>query len=72
MVPTVCENYEYPTQSTNHTFKWAPWDTCGHADYSRLRPLSYPNSDIVGLCFSVDNVASLEDIVLVWCVKNNC
>ncbi len=30
------------------------WDTAGQEDYDKLRPLSYPNSDVILICFSVD------------------
>lgn len=42
------------------------WKTPGHADYDRLRPLSYPETDVFLLCFSVDSPASLEHIASKW------
>jgi GTPase SAR1 family protein len=35
-------------------------------DYDRLRPLSYPGTDIALICFSVDNISSLENIKNKW------
>jgi GTPase SAR1 family protein len=35
-------------------------------DYDRLRPLSYPGTDIVLICFSVDKIVSLENIKQEW------
>ncbi len=32
----------------------ALWDTAGQEEYDKLRPLSYPNTDAVLICFSVD------------------
>jgi GTPase SAR1 family protein len=38
------------------------WDTAGQEGYDRLRPLSYPHTDIFLLCFAVDNIDSLRVI----------
>lgn len=38
----------------------------GQEDYDRLRPLSYPDTDVILMCFSVDNSDSLENIQSKW------
>ena len=30
------------------------WDTAGQEEYEKLRPLSYSQSDVVLVCFSID------------------
>ena len=55
-VPTVFENYLHE----GHTSKGQPvelalWDNAGGEDYCRLRPLTYPDTDVFILCFSVEN-----------------
>jgi Ras family protein A len=42
------------------------WDTAGQEDYDRLRPLSYPNTHTVLICFSVENPESFENIEQKW------
>jgi len=42
------------------------WDTAGQEDYDRLRPLSYPDTDVILMCFSVDSPDSLENIPEKW------
>jgi small GTP-binding protein len=38
------------------------WDTAGQEDYDRLRPLSYPQTDVFLICFSLAGRASLENV----------
>ncbi len=38
------------------------WDTSGQEDYERLRPMSYPQTDVFVLCFSLVNPDSFESI----------
>ena len=44
----------------------ALWDTAGQEDYDRLRPLSYPDTDVILMCFAIDNPDSLENIPEKW------
>ena len=42
------------------------WDSIGHEDYDRLRPLSYPQTDIFLICFSITNPESFENVRTKW------
>jgi Ras-related C3 botulinum toxin substrate 1 len=42
------------------------WDTAGQDDYDRLRPLSYPQTDIFIVAFDVHNHASFEQVKNKW------
>ena len=68
------EDYE----SVLRTFSETPpmfLDTCTRTDVvyvrwcSRLRPLSYPQTDIFLVCFSVVSPASFENIKTKWFVE---
>ena len=39
------------------------WDTRGREDFDRLRPLTYPQTDVFVICFSVVHPWSREDVV---------
>ncbi len=38
------------------------WVTAGQEDYDRLRPLSYPSTDVFILSFAIDNRTSFENV----------
>lgn len=67
-VPTVFENYiTYPTHSASgKTLELALWDTAGQEEYDRLRPLSYPETDLLFVCFAIDCPNSLENVMDKW------
>lgn len=64
-VPTVFENYiTYPVHSpTGKTVELALWDTAGQEEYDRLRPLSYPETDLIFVCFAIDCPNSLDNVL---------
>ena len=50
------------------------FDTGGGEDYHRLRPLSYPGTDIFLVCFSVAEPASFKNVKETWVpeIKHHC
>ena len=65
-VPTVFENYVSDIEVDGKKVELALWDTAGQEDYDRLRPLSYPDTDVILMCFAVDSPDSLENISVKW------
>ncbi|XP_062450808.1 rho-related GTP-binding protein RhoC [Rhea pennata] len=65
-VPTVFENYIADVEVDGKQVELALWDTAGQEDYDRLRPLSYPDTDVILMCFSID---SLENVPEKWTPK---
>jgi len=65
-LPTVFENYTAQMKRGGDVVLLHLWDTAGQEDYDRLRPLSYPNADVVLLCFSTINQASYDNIREKW------
>lgn len=64
-VPTVFENYITQTShaATGKKVELALWDTAGQEEYDRLRPLSYPETDLLFVCFAIDCPNSLENVM---------
>ncbi|CAI8001446.1 Rho-related GTP-binding protein RhoB [Geodia barretti] len=65
-IPTVFENYVSDIEVDGKLVELALWDTAGQEDYDRLRPLSYPDTDVILMCFAVDLPDSLENIHAKW------
>jgi Rho family protein len=61
-IPTVFENYVTQVQFEGKEVELALWDTAGQEEYDRLRPLSYPESDVILIVFSVDFPTSLANV----------
>ncbi|KAK4252039.1 P-loop containing nucleoside triphosphate hydrolase protein [Corynascus novoguineensis] len=66
-VPTVFENYVADVEVDGKHVELALWDTAGQEDYDRLRPLSYPDSHVILICFAVDSPDSLDNVGEKWC-----
>ncbi|XDV16350.1 hypothetical protein PO909_016104 [Leuciscus waleckii] len=62
LTPTVFENYSASETVDGNPVKLALWDTSGVEEYDRLRPLSYPQTDVVLICFSLVDPASFEKV----------
>ena len=70
-IPTVFDNYSTNVMVDNRIIYLSLWDTAGQEDYDRLRPLSYTQTDVFLLCFSINNEASFENIKSKWIPEIN-
>ncbi|KAJ5336531.1 Small GTPase superfamily Ras type [Penicillium brevicompactum] len=50
------------------------WDTAGQEEFDRLRALSYEDTHVLMLCFSVDSPDSFENVSSKWIaeINENC
>jgi Ras-related C3 botulinum toxin substrate 1 len=73
-VPTVFDNYSAPMVCDGVPVSLGLWATAGQEDYDRLRPLSYPQTDVFLICFSVVSPSSFENVTSKWCpeIKHHC
>ena len=56
-------------QVDGQTIQFALWDTAGQEDYEQLRPLSYPNTDVIIICFAIDNRDSFANVPQKWVLE---
>ena len=69
--PTVFDNYsanvDYEDDNgEKKTVSLGLWDTAGQEDYDRLRPLSYPGTDVYLVCFSVVEPSLFANVREKW------
>ncbi|KAH0787005.1 Rho GTPase [Histomonas meleagridis] len=65
-VPTVFENYKAKVKVNGSEYTILLWDTAGQEELENIRTLSYANTDIFLLCFSIIDRASFDNIRNKW------
>ncbi|TRY93091.1 hypothetical protein DNTS_008618, partial [Danionella cerebrum] len=66
MVQWVFDNYAVTVMIGGEPYTLGLFDTAGQEDYDRLRPLSYPQTDVFLVCFSVVSPSSFENVKEKW------
>ncbi|KAL3984379.1 stromal interaction molecule 1 [Sarotherodon galilaeus] len=62
----VFDNYAVTVMIGGEPYTLGLFDTAGQEDYDRLRPLSYPQTDVFLVCFSVVSPSSFENVREKW------
>lgn len=70
-IPTVFDNYTASLKYEDRKVELNLWDTAGQADYDKVRPVSYPETHLFLLCFSVDQPNSLRSVADKWAAEIN-
>ena len=65
-VPTIFENYSFKITSNKTEYNFQLWDTAGQEDLGSLRTLSYPNTNVFMICFSVVSPVTFDNILGKW------
>eukprot|EP00483_Globobulimina_turgida_P000371 UN00371 len=73
-VPTVFDNHSTMVMCDGKVVSLQLWDTAGQEDYDRLRPLSYPGTQVFLLCYSTISGASYANCANRWIpeLKHHC
>lgn len=70
-IPTIFDTYAANIMVDQKPIALGLWDTAGQEDYDRLRPLSYPRTDVFLVCFSLNNKTTLTSVRQKWIPEIN-
>jgi small GTP-binding protein len=73
-IPTVFDNYSVNVMYKDQAINLQLWDTAGQEDYKKLRPLSYPQTDVFIMSFSLVDPVTLENVENAWIqeIREHC
>eukprot|EP01091_Cochliopodium_minus_P006563 TRINITY_DN16514_c0_g1_i1.p1 TRINITY_DN16514_c0_g1~~TRINITY_DN16514_c0_g1_i1.p1 ORF type:complete len:204 (-),score=62.81 TRINITY_DN16514_c0_g1_i1:26-637(-) len=65
-IPSIFENYCTNMMFQEKAVRLSLWDTQGNEDFDRLRPLTYPQTNVFVVCFSVIDPNTFEHAKTKW------
>ncbi|EDQ98321.1 uncharacterized protein LACBIDRAFT_336069 [Laccaria bicolor S238N-H82] len=70
-IPNPFEDYVADVEVDGKHVELALWCPAGQEDYDRLRPLAYPDSHVILICFDIATPDSLDNVVEKWIIEIN-
>lgn len=73
-IPTIVDNFVKTIYVDGKELNLAMWDTAGQENYSSVRTISYSNSEIIMICYSIGDKTTLKDVAKIWApeARNYC
>jgi len=65
-VPTVFENHSVKHNYRGQELSISLWDTAGQEEYSNIRTLSYQNTKVFIVCFSLNRATTFDNLRHTW------
>ena len=65
-IPSIFDTRTIQAPKDGIDYNFSLWDTAGGEDYDRLRPLSYPQTDLFVIVYSITGPYSYDNITTKW------